>query len=107
MNYPKPQELGRYAIYLIIVTTIFLIGLISGMALTEINTLKQILINTISGLIVLAPWFILIFISVKMLGVAIKNAGEKLLKNIPIWIDDFYKRRMYLLRVERAVKDRP
>jgi hypothetical protein len=89
----------KYSGYL----SVAIVFLLIGMGLTRFEALKEILVNTISGLIINAPWFILIFILVRMLSVTIKESGEKLLKNIPVWIDDFYKKRMNLLRVERAV----
>lgn len=78
---------------------LFLTGLMIGMTLSDIDTIKQILVNTISGLIVLLPWFILIFSGFKMISNSILNV----IKKIPEWIELFYKKRLELLKIERAV----
>jgi len=86
----------------LIVAGIFLSGLFLGMTLTKFEALKEVLVNVLSGLITQAPWFILIYIGFVMIGKAIGNLG----KNVPNWIEDFYRRRMNLLRIEKAVNSK-
>jgi hypothetical protein len=104
MKHPKliskdwKKDLNQF----LIVAGIFISGVILGMTLTRFEALKEVLVNVLSGLITQAPWFILIYIGFVIIGKAIGNLG----KNIPNWIEDFYKRRMNLLRIEKAVNSR-
>lgn len=93
------QNWKQYSTYSIIAVLFLLIG----MSLTEIDALKQILVNVLSGLITQSPWFILIFIGITIISKSIRESGRNIIQNVPIWIEDYYKKRMHLLKVETAV----
>ena len=61
--------------------------------------LSKILADTISGILINLPWFILIWIGFKMLSREIKIG----IRSIPEWIDKYFKLRMQQLTVERAI----
>jgi len=54
--------------------------------------------NTLSGLIVNAPWFILIYISIKILSKEIKG----LAKHIPEWIESYGRIREHNRKIDWA-----
>lgn len=93
----------RYSIGAIIALSSLITGLLIGMTLTEIDTIKQILINTISGIVLNAPWFILIFIGINVLSKSIKDSGRNLVKNIPSWISEYEKIKRHERTIERAM----
>lgn len=55
--------------------------------------------NTISGIIIQLPIFILIWISARMVTREIKVVG----KEIPNWIEQYFKLRSNQLRLEKAI----
>jgi len=76
------QYLKDYGLML----AILILGIVIGKTTTEFDTIKQIIINVVSGIITNLPWFILIYIGIMSISKAIKNAGFELVKNIPDWL---------------------
>lgn len=82
---------------------ILLLGLLIGMTTTKFDALKQILINTISGIITNLPWFILIYIGIVVIGNSITNAGNKIVENVPIWLTKYEQIKRHHRQIERAL----
>lgn len=93
----------EYSIFISLVIASFTIGLLLGMGLTEIDTLKQILVQTISGIIIYMPWFILVYLTAVAISRAIKVSAEKIIKKVPIWLEDYEKIKHRQMVVERAM----
>jgi len=96
------SEWKEYSIY----GSIAVVFLLIGMGMTEINPLKQILVNTISGLINQLPWFILIFVGFKMISTSIKTSSNKIVKNIPNWLTEYEKIKRRDRIVNKALGER-
>jgi len=82
----------------LITFSILLIGILIGMFATNIDSIKQILINTISGMLDNLQWLIIFFIGFKIIGVEIKQG----VKNIPLWIEQYDKIKMKHYRIGEA-----
>lgn len=55
--------------------------------------------NTISGILVNLPWFLLFFIGFKLIAKEISIG----IKNIPSWINQYFKLQREQLAIERAL----
>lgn len=60
--------------------------------------ITDIISQTISGLIINLPWFILIYIGFKVIAREIKIGISK----VPIWIEQYFKLRENQMRLEWA-----
>ena len=92
----------KNSIFTAIIFGCFLVGLITGMSLTEFDTLKQIFVATASGMLLKAPDYLMIFIGIGILAKAIKSV----IKKVPEWLEDWEKRRLKIIRIERAATSR-
>jgi len=61
--------------------------------------LSQIFNDTISGIIINLPWFVLFYIGFRMISKEIKESS----KNIPKWLESYFKLRDQQLRKEWAL----
>ena len=59
---------------------------------------SQVFENTISGILINAPWFILIWIGFRLIAREISIG----IKNIPGWIDKYFKLQQQQLVINRA-----
>lgn len=79
------------------------VGIVIGRTTTEVDTIKQILVNTISGIMINLPWFILIYIGVSILSKSIKEAGGELVKHVPEWLTRYEKIKTHHRIIEKAM----
>ena len=60
--------------------------------------------ETISGTIKNLPFFILIIWGVKIVSKTINSSGEKVMKNIPQWLENYDKMKREHYMIERAMR---
>lgn len=77
---------------------ILVVGIFIGLTITGLETLRQILINTLSNIISFAPWWIILYIGFSLIAKSIKN----LTKNIPNYIEQFYRLREHQRKIDWA-----
>lgn len=63
---------------------------------------SMIISNTISGIIINLPWFILIYLGFKLIAKEIKEG----VKNIPSWIEQYFKLQRHQLMINKATENR-
>jgi len=89
--------------YGIIIAVLF-IGIVIGRTTTEIDTIKQIVINTISGIVINSPWFILAYIGINIISKSVKEAGVQLTSHIPKWIAEYERIKTESRIIEGALR---
>jgi hypothetical protein len=62
----------------------------------------KIFTDTISGILINLPWFILFWAGFRLISVEIRNG----VKNIPKWIEQYHKLHRERVLIEKAVSDR-
>jgi hypothetical protein len=60
----------------------------------------QIFADTLSGILINAPWFILIWIGFRLIAREIRIG----VKNIPEWMNQYFKLQRQQLAIERALQ---
>jgi membrane protein DedA with SNARE-associated domain len=89
------KDWKKALVQFLIIAGIFLSGVLVGMTSTQFEALKLILINFLSNLLNNIVWFILGYFVMKSLA-----------KQVPLWLEDWEKRRIRVLRIEKAVNSR-
>jgi hypothetical protein len=104
------EYLKQYGLMLVVL----MLGIVIGKTTTEFDTIKQIIINVVSGIMTGLPLFILIFVGIMSILKAIKVVGkeivkaiiigfEKLIKNIPNWLIQFDTIKTKHRNIDKAI----
>jgi len=70
------------------------------------NSIGLVIVDTLGGTIKNLPFFILIYMGFKIVSKSITNGTEKLIKELPKWLEQWDKIKMKHYLIDKAVQVR-